>query len=155
MKMKNMIVAISLVVSLPILVFGKGPGKSGDTLDPKWAKENQRLVSLLKEKKADKALEKARGMLDYLKKQHLSDSQEAATTHNNLGMIHLSKGQFDKAEDHLLKALNLRTTIFGKKSLEVAIIWLNLSQLYKLQAEYIIKLHEEKGAGKKAQGTED
>lgn len=109
--------------------------------DPEWMEKNQEVLSLIKEKKVDEALSAARKMMSYLRRNQLLNGQEAATTFNNLGMIYLSQGQFDLAHQFLSKALQLRTELFGPQSIEVATVWLNLSQLYKLQADHIFKLH--------------
>jgi len=157
MKRKIIIGSAILLIVYPALVLGSAsePGKANsDTaqninLDAHWVKENQALLPLIKEEKGQEALKKAKAMLRYLKKKKLLDGQEAATTYNNLGMIFLSEGEFDQAQVYLLKALQLRTKLFGNKSLEVATVWLNLSQLYKLQAQYIFKLHQNENEKKK------
>ena len=119
--------------------------KEGPKIDEKWSKDNQVLLSLVRDKKNDEALKKAQAMLDYLKGKKLSDGAEAATTYNNMGMIYISMGQFDQALVSLQKTLELRTKIYGDRSLEVANSWNNLSELYKVQAQFIRekKLEEE------------
>ena len=111
--------------------------KEGPKLDGQWSKDNQVLLTLVRDKKNDEALKKAQAMLDYLKGKKLSDRAEAATTYNNLGMIYISMGQFDQALLSLQKTLELRTKIYGDRSLEVANSWNNLSELYKVQAQFI------------------
>jgi tetratricopeptide (TPR) repeat protein len=119
--------------------------KEGPKLDEQWSKDNQALLTLVRDKKNDEALKKAQAMLDYLKGKKISDGAEAATTYNNLGMIYMSIGQFDQALLSLQKTLELRTKIYGDRSLEVANSWNNLSELYKVQAQFIRekKLEEE------------
>ena len=119
--------------------------KEGPKLDEQWSKDNQALLTLVRGKKNDEALKKAQAMLDYLKGKNISGGAEAATTYNNLGMIYISMGQFDQALLSLQKTLELRTKIYGDRSLEVANSWNNLSELYKVQAQFIRekKLEEE------------
>lgn len=133
---------IGLVILLTATTLGAESNKASGNLDLEWTRQNQEVLSLIKDKKIDEALAAARKMMSHLRRNNLLKGQEAATTFNNMGMIYLSKGQFDLAHQYLSKALQLRTDLFGPKSLEVATVWLNLSQLYKLQAEHIFKLHQ-------------
>ncbi|MBA4396485.1 MAG: hypothetical protein C0394_03760 [Syntrophus sp. (in: bacteria)] len=114
------------------------------TLDERWVKENQQIMDLVKDKKYDEGLKTGLATMDYLKEKKLLDGQEAATTLNNMGMIYLMKGQFADAQVNLSKALNIRTRIYGETSLEVATVWLNISELYKMQAQYIFQLHQKR-----------
>ncbi len=140
---------VGLILLLMAMSPATAPGAESDngnaTLDPEWSKKNQEVLSLIKEKKIDEALSAGRKMMSYLRRNQLLKGEEAATTFNNMGMIYLSKGQFDLAHQFLSKALQLRTELFGPQSIEVATVWLNLSQLYKLQAEHIFKLHQKSG----------
>lgn len=148
--MKRIIYAIGcFVLALCICQAWAQPKKSDEKqnvaqsreLDSQWLKDNQELIHLVNEKKNSEAIQKGIAMLKYLEKKKLMESQEAATTYNNIGMAYLAAGQFDKSQENLLKALKLRTKIFGNTSVEVATVWLNLSQLYKMQAQYIFQLH--------------
>jgi tetratricopeptide (TPR) repeat protein len=113
--------------------------------DEVWNADNQALVALVKDKKNDEALAKAESMMFYLIGKNLMDGPEAATTYNNLGMIYVSTGKLDKGLESLTKALELRRKIFTDNSIEVAIVWQNLAELYKVQAQSIQnkKLNEE------------
>jgi tetratricopeptide (TPR) repeat protein len=139
-----MVIGLVLLMSAmwPATILGAEADEAAAPPDPEWMEQNQAVLSLIKEKKVDEALTEARKMMGYLRQNNLLKGQEAATTFNNLGMIYLSKGQFDMAHQYLSKALQLRTELFGPQSIEVATVWLNLSQLYKLQAEHIFKLHQ-------------
>lgn len=105
--------------------------------DPGWKKENDTVLSLTKDRKYNEAIAKGEKVLDYLKGKGMSESLEAATTMNNLGMNSMSVGKLDKANSYLLKALDLRLKHLGKTNMEVAAVWMNLSDLYKLQAQLI------------------
>jgi hypothetical protein len=113
-------------------------------LDERWVKENQQIMELFKEKKLDEGIKAGQATLDYLKEAKLLEGQEAATTFNNMGMFYLMKGQFANSQVNLAKALNIRTKIFGDTSIEVATVWLNISELYKNQAHYIFQLNQKK-----------
>jgi tetratricopeptide (TPR) repeat protein len=144
---KHLLVGLLLLLltAMPATAPGAESAPSESGLDPEWSAQNQEVLSLIKEKKVDEALSAARKMMSYLRRNQLLKGQEAATTFNNMGMIYLSKGEFDLAHQFLSKALQLRTELFGPQSIEVATVWLNLSQLYKLQAEHIFKLHQKDG----------
>jgi tetratricopeptide (TPR) repeat protein len=116
------------------------PGK----LDERWSVGNDRIKELFDKKQYDEGLEVGKATLDYLKESNLLDGQEAATTYNNLGMLYLMKGKFAESQLNLSKALDLRTQLFGNTSLEVAIVWQNISDLYRTQAQYIYHLHQKK-----------
>jgi len=105
--------------------------------DSGWEKENKIVLSLTKDRKFKEAIDKGEKALEYLKGKGMSDSLEAATTMNNLGMNSMSIGKLDKAHVYLMKALDLRLKLLGTTNMEVAAVWLNLSNLYKLQAQVI------------------
>jgi hypothetical protein len=113
-------------------------------LDERWLKENQQIMELIRDKKLDEGIKTGLATLDYLKEAKLLEGQEAAATFNNLGMLYLMKGRFADANVNLFKALNLQTRIFGDTSIEVARVWLNISELYKTQAQYIFLLNQKK-----------
>lgn len=112
--------------------------------EAEWLRRNQELLELVRDKKTEESIRAASGILNYLQEKKMLESQEAATTHNNLGMIYLSLGQYDKSHPHLIKALELRTRLTGPDSIDVATVWLNLSHLYKLQAESIIQRQQKR-----------
>ena len=128
-------------------------------LDERWGKENQQVMDLFKDKKYDEALKTSLATFNYLKESKLLDGPEAGTTYNNLGMIYLMQGRFADSQKNLLKALDIRIRIYGDSSLEVATVWQNISDLYKLQSQYIVQLHQKKAEDLKmadeAKKTED
>jgi len=160
-KIKLQIIALMVVVGFAGFAGSAfaAPGEQKEVvvpppqIDAEWSQQNQALVDLVKDNKTDEALQKALAMFQYLQGKKLMEGQEAATTYNNLGMIYLSKGQFDKAQANLLKALEMRSTLYGPNSVDVATVWLNLSQLYKLQAEYIFQLNKKKTEGETPQAV--
>ena len=115
------------------------PAKPDPTagLDKRWLKENQELLQLIQDKKPKEAQQKAGSTISYLTEKKLLGGQEAATTYNNLGMVQISQGQYDDGVTNIVKALELKRKIHGDASLEVAAIWQNLSEIYKVQAQAI------------------
>jgi tetratricopeptide (TPR) repeat protein len=105
--------------------------------DSGWQKENKIVLDLTKARKYDEAIAKGQSSLEYLKSKNMSESLEAATTLNNLGMNSMSAGKLDKANGYLQKALELRRKHLGPTNIEVGAVWMNLSELYKLQAQVI------------------
>ena len=154
-KLKSWAKAAIIILALAIALTGqnslaahkKSNQKPADTakkeeatkskFDPGWEKENNIVLSLAKDRKYNEAIAKGEKVLEYLKGKGLSESLEAATTMNNLGMNSMSAGKLDKTHVYLLKALDLRLKLLGKANIEVAAVWMNLSQLYKLQAQVI------------------
>lgn len=120
------------------------PAAAPAKLDERWARENQHMMELLKEKKFDEGIKAGLATLDYLKEAKLLEGPEAATTLNNLGSIYGVQGQFPNAMVNLTKALNIRTRVYGDTSIEAAQVWLNLSEVYKRQAQYIFQLNAKK-----------
>lgn len=106
-------------------------------LDERWQRENQELIALIQGNKLAEARQAAQNTLGYLGSRKLLQGQEAATTHNNLGMVLLRLGRFDEAEGNLLKALEIRRRIYGDAGAEVGLIWENLAELLKTQAQGI------------------
>lgn len=148
LRMIGVLAAVVTVLFAGGGIWAEAAGDAAVTLDEKWSEDNQKLVALIKEKKVEEAQKTGEAMLAYLEKKKLMDGPEAGTTYNNLGTIYMYTGAFGKSQAHLLKALKLRAGLFGENSLEVAAVWINLSQLYKLQAQRIIKAHQKEDGDK-------
>lgn len=106
-----------------------------------WQENNARLVALIQERKIDEALALGQEMVDYVDKMYRKDHPEKATTYNNMGMVFLLARDYGLAETCFQEALAMRRRIFGREHNEVAVILLNLVQLYKVQAEAIMYLN--------------
>jgi tetratricopeptide (TPR) repeat protein len=106
-----------------------------------WQENNARLVALIRERKIDEALALGQEMVDYVDKMYRKDHPEKATTYNNMGMVFLLARDYGLAETCFQEALAMRRRIFGREHNEVAVILLNLVQLYKVQAEAIMYLN--------------
>ncbi len=59
-----------------------------------------------------------------------SNSIQVASTLNNIGLVHQSKGQFDKALEYLNKCLEIQTKILGSNSIQVASTLNNIGVIY-------------------------
>jgi tetratricopeptide (TPR) repeat protein len=130
------------------------PSGTATPLDEQWSADNKVLLEMARDKKILEAITKGNDMLSSLKARNKEGGPEAATTYNNIGMLHVNGGQLDKGLENLMKALELRRKLFGDNSIEAALVWKNLSELYKVQARAIRdkKLDEELA---KAQSTLD
>ncbi len=113
--------------------------KSGSsTREPyDWQKKNAELVVLINENKIEAALELGQQMVEYVDRVHRRDTPEKATTYNNMGMVFMLAGDHELADQCFRQALEMRRRIYGKDHNEVAVILLNMVQLYKIQAERI------------------
>jgi tetratricopeptide (TPR) repeat protein len=118
-------------------------------LDPKWLEFNTGMVEAFGAQKIDKAREQAEKALEYLKSKNMLETVEAATTFNNIGMVHYYSQDFAKAANYLVQALALRIKLLGPDHIEVGATCRNLAEIYKNQAlillkeaERIQKLHE-------------
>ncbi len=69
-------------------------------------------------------------------KEHGEDTEEYATSLNNLGTIYSSKKQYKKAEWLLKEALKIRQDILGKKHPDIAVSLNNLGGIYHEQDQY-------------------
>jgi tetratricopeptide (TPR) repeat protein len=134
----------------PRTVFGKRENKEGagaprvrikGQAGPKttWQEENKILIGLMQSGKLEEAMEQAHKLLDYVDKKYgKKDHPERATTYNNMGMVLMMQKMYDLAEEALRDALGMRRRIFGPDHREVAVVLLNLVQLYKMQANDIL-----------------
>lgn len=109
--------------------------------DVDWKENNGRLVALIRERKIEEAKALGQEMVDYVDRKYRKDHPEKATTYNNMGMVFMLARDYDLAETCFQEALTMRRRIFGREHNEVAVILLNLVQLYKVQAEAIMFLN--------------
>jgi tetratricopeptide (TPR) repeat protein len=109
--------------------------------DLDWQEKNDRLVSLINNKQLEDATVLGQELLDYVDRKYKGDAREKATTYNNVGMVFLMTRDYDVAEKCFQEALEMRKRIFGEIHNEVAVILLNLVQLYKMQAQEILLLN--------------
>jgi tetratricopeptide (TPR) repeat protein len=106
-----------------------------------WEAKNRELVALLTAGKVGEALIVGQELLDYVDGKYKKDAPEKATTYNNMGMTFLLSKEYPLAEDCFQNALAMRKRIFGDNHNEVAVILMNLSQLYRVQAQEIMALN--------------
>ena len=109
--------------------------------DIDWQEKNDRLISLINAKQLEDATVLGQELLDYVDRKYKGDVKEKATTYNNVGMVFLMTRDYDLAEKCFQEALEMRKRIFGEIHNEVAVILLNLVQLYKMQAQEILLLN--------------
>ena len=103
-----------------------------------WREKNQELVGLIRARKLEEALDLGQELVDYVDKKYKKDSKEKATSYNNMGMVFMLTRDYGLAETCFREALAMRRRLLGDESDEVAVVFLNLAQLYKVQAEEIM-----------------
>ncbi len=109
--------------------------KSGE---PDWQERNRKLVALINARRIDEALVVGQELLDFVERKFKKDKPEKATTYNNMGMAFLLAKDYPLAEQCFHTALDMRKRLFGENHNEVAVILMNLVQLYKVQAQEIM-----------------
>lgn len=106
-----------------------------------WQVKNSHLVALIGEHRVEEAQVAALDLLDYVDKKYKKDTKEKATAYNNAGMAFLVSREYPLAEECFQSALVIRKRLFGNDHNEVAVILLNLIQLYKAQVQEIMSLN--------------
>lgn len=112
------------------------PEKGKD--DRVWQEKNRGLLSLINARKVEEAVALGQELIEYVDKRYRKDSKEKATSYSNAGMAFLLNREYSFAEQCFQHALEMRKRIFGDKHNEVAVILLNLAQLYRVQAQEIM-----------------
>ena len=118
-----------------------GSGKGSKQVD--WKEENQALVDLIRGGKAEEAMEAGQKLMDFVDRKFSKDAPEKATTYNNMGMVLMMHGEHELAEECFREALGMRQRLFGHDHRDVALVMMNLAQLYKIRAQQILALHHE------------
>ena len=114
-----------------------GSGREKKNNEFVWKEKNAELIDLINQGKVEEALDVGQAVVDYVDRTYRRDSREKATSYNNMGMAFLLNKDYELAEQCFREALDMRKRIFGDDHNEVAIVLLNLVQLYKAQAQEI------------------
>ena len=117
-------------------LFGRGPTKDTDTT---WNEDNQRLIALIRERRIEDAAELGGDLVAFAEKYYPRESKERATSYNNMGLALMMAGDYALAEECFRDALGIRLALFGPEHNQVAVVFLNLAQLYKVQAQGILR----------------
>ena len=104
----------------------------------RWKEQNQALVALINARKVDEALVLGQEMVEFVDRHYRRDTPPKATTYNNMGMVFLLTRDYELAEQSFREALAMRRRIFGADHNEVALVLMNMVQLYKTQAQEIL-----------------
>lgn len=104
-----------------------------------WKSCNQELIEHIKSGNIDEAVKLGIEMVDYVDRTYRKDTPEKATTYNNMGMAFMMAGDWELAEQSFKEALQMRKRLFGDDHNEVAVVLLNLAELYRRQARLILK----------------
>ncbi|MBN2283122.1 MAG: tetratricopeptide repeat protein [Deltaproteobacteria bacterium] len=118
-----------------------GAGEPKKTREERWQEKNAALIELINGRRIREALEAGKEMVEFVDREFKGDAREKATTYNNMGMIFLLSRDYDLAEEAFHDALNMRKRIYGDLHKEVAVILLNLVELYRTQAREILELN--------------
>ena len=121
-------------------IFGKNRKAGGrkSKYHDQWQEMNTELVALINARRIEEASVLGQQLVEFVDKHFRKDAPEKATTYNNMGMVFLFKRDYDIAAQCFSDALAMRRRLFGDDHNEVAVILLNLSQLYQLQAQEIM-----------------
>jgi Tfp pilus assembly protein PilF len=109
--------------------------------DPYWQEQNEKLIALINERKVEEAVVLGQTLVTYVDRKFKKDAKEKATAYNNLGMAFMLARDYALAEECLRDALAMRKRIWGDNHNEVAVVLLNLVQLYRIQAQEILALN--------------
>ncbi len=109
------------------------------TLDEQsWNELNNEVVRITNDKKLDNALAAGKHLFQVSKESFGKQHKHTVTALNNLGIIHTLRKEFSEAESYLLAALQISEKVSGEISREVALVNMNLANLYSYKAKTII-----------------
>ncbi|MEW5733927.1 MAG: tetratricopeptide repeat protein [Thermodesulfobacteriota bacterium] len=118
--------------------FLKGGKPSENEWKLDWQERNRALVAAIREGRAEEARDMAEALVAHVEERYTRDAPERATTYNNMGMVLLMEKDFELAEECFREAVAMRRRLFGAQHKEVALIYLNLIELYKHMAREIL-----------------
>ena len=110
--------------------------------DFNWKEKNAELVQFINSGRLEEGEVLAQELVEFVDKKYKKDHVEKATSYNNMGMVFLLTRDFELSEKCFREALSMRKHLFGDEHNEVAVVLLNLMQLYKIQAEEIMMLNK-------------
>lgn len=105
--------------------------------DQDWEGLNSEVVRLTNDRKMDEALTAGVKLLRLCKRNFGGKHKHTVTALNNLGTIHTLRKDFTEAESYLLAALQISEKVSGEMSIEVALVNMNLANLYSFKAKMI------------------
>ena len=120
------------------MVFFKRKKGGQEPADLDWKEKNAALIAAINKADIDSALSLGQEMVDYVDRAMRRDNPKKATTYNNMGMVFMMSGDYELADECFRDALAMRKRIFGKDHNEVAVIFLNMAELYRRQATEIM-----------------
>lgn len=105
--------------------------------EQEWEELNREVVTLTNDNKMDEALATGLELFRTSKKCFGKKHRHTVTALNNLGTIHTMRKEFSEAESYLLAALQMSEKVSGEMSIEVAVVNMNLANLYSVKAKTI------------------
>lgn len=106
-----------------------------------WEKKNNQLVALINEGRVAEAEDLGQELVDFVDKKYRRAHENKATSYNNMGMVFLLNHEYALSEKCFQEALKMRKQLLGDEHNDVALIYLNLMQLYKVQAQEILMVN--------------
>ncbi len=103
-----------------------------------WKEDNTQLVTLIRGGKVEQARDLAQKLLEYVERNFTKDAPEKATTYNNMGMVLMMDKDYELSGECFQETLAMRRRLFGPDHKEVALVLLNLIELYKQEARAIL-----------------
>jgi len=120
------------------MAFFKRKAGEPDNPDFDWKEKNAALIAAINGSDIETALALGQELVEYADRTFRKDTPQKATTYNNMGMVFMMSGDYELADECFRDALAMRKRIFGKDHNEVAVILLNMAELYRLQAREIM-----------------
>lgn len=103
-----------------------------------WEENNRKLIELIHSGDLAQAVIVGQQLVDDVDRVYRKDAKEKATTYNNMGMAFMLSGDYELAEQCFREALAMRIRLFGEQNNEVAVIMLNMAELYNRNAREIM-----------------
>lgn len=103
--------------------------------DSKWQEQNARIIGLTRAGDTATALDRATDLLSATRRSFGKKDRRAIIVLGNLGMIHMIRKEFDKAESFYLQALDFCESTLGKASEEYSAITSNLSLVFEAKSK--------------------
>ncbi len=107
-----------------------------------WEVMNNDVVTLTNGRRMEEALLAGKELYEVSKNSFGKQHKHTVTALNNLGIIYTLREEFAEAESYLLAALQISERASGEISREVALVNMNLANLYGYKAKKIMALIE-------------
>ncbi len=103
--------------------------------DSQWQEQNTQIIGLTRAGDTATALDRANELLASSRRSFGKKDRRTIIVLGNLGMIHMTRQEFDKAESFYLQALEFCESTLGKASEEYSAITSNLSLVFEAKSK--------------------